>query len=186
MAYRQKVMARTPRVSVTQRSSAGGLRLPETLSPQLRRSLRIGVVLDGFRLVVSNRSAFAYGPAGTFMFAFLFGFRTCAQQIYVDIYGLGPYFPVAFASVAALMGLSSFTDSRLVARVGMRRLPHGAILIFTPVSGFLLVLAPTGNVPLWLFLPLLAVIMNSLSMEPLGAVAGRASSAFGFIHTVAA
>ncbi len=48
--------------------------------------------------------------------------------------------------------------------------------------------------PLWLFFPLLAIIMfsfgwaasnmNSLSMEPLGAVAGTASAVFGFIQTI--
>jgi DHA1 family bicyclomycin/chloramphenicol resistance-like MFS transporter len=57
-----------------------------------------------------------------------------------------------------------------------------------------LALALRGYVPFWLFLPLLAAIMscfgwaaanmNSLSMEPLGAVAGTASSTFGFIQIV--
>ena len=47
--------------------------------------------------------------------------------------------------------------------------------------------------PLWLFFSLLMIVqfvfgwaasnMNSLSMEPLGAVAGTAASVFGFIQT---
>lgn len=170
------------------------LRLPETLEPERRRSLRIGVVVDGFRLVLGNRPAFCYGVAGMAMFAGLFGFLTSAQQIYVGIYDLGTYFPVAFASVAALMGVASFTNSKLVNTVGMRRLSHAAVTVFTVVSGLWLALASVMTVPFWLFLPLLAVIMscfgwaaanmNSLSMEPLGAVAGTASSVFGFIQTV--
>ncbi len=169
-------------------------RMPETLSTWNRRSLRFGAVVESFNLVVTNRVAFAYGLAGTFMFASLFGFLTSAQQIYVGIYGLGPYFPVAFASVAALMGLSSFTNSKLVKKFGIRRLSHGAVVIFTVASIVWLALASTMEVPFWLFLPLLAVIMscfgwaaanlNSLSMEPLGDVAGTASSVFGFIQTV--
>ena len=91
------------------------LRLPETLNPEYRRALKMSVIVEGFRIVVSNRSAFAYGLAGMFMFASLFGFLSSAQQIYVGIYGLGVYFPVAFASVALLMGVSSFTNSKLVA-----------------------------------------------------------------------
>jgi DHA1 family bicyclomycin/chloramphenicol resistance-like MFS transporter len=76
----------------------------------------------------------------------------------------------------------------------MRRLSHGAMLVFTATSGIWLVFALTGNLPLWLFFGLLCIIMfsfgwaasnmNSLSMEPLGAVAGTAASVFGFIQTV--
>ncbi|WP_428928362.1 multidrug effflux MFS transporter [Marinibacterium sp. SX1] len=170
------------------------LRLPETLPPARRRSIGPRAVLQGFRIVTTHRTAFAYGLSGTFMFAALFGFLNTAQQIYVGIYHLGNWFPVAFASVAALMGLSSFTNSRLVARLGMRRLSHTAILVFTGVSGLWLALASVQPLPFWLFLPLLAIIMscfgwaaanmNSLSMEPLGEVAGMASSVFGFIQTV--
>ena len=69
--------------------------------------------------------------AGTFLFGALFGFISSSQQIYVDIYGLGVYFPVAFAAMAGLMGVSSFTNSRIVRRIGMRRLSHGAMLAFT-------------------------------------------------------
>jgi DHA1 family bicyclomycin/chloramphenicol resistance-like MFS transporter len=129
-----------------------------------------------------------------FLFGALFGFISSSQQIYVDIYGLGVYFPVAFAAMAGLMGVSSFTNSRIVRHVGMRRLSHGAMLVFTVFSGIWLALALAGFMPLWLFFSLLAVIMfsfgwassnmNSLSMEPLGAVAGTASSVFGFIQTV--
>lgn len=169
-------------------------RLPETLPLDKRRPLTFGSVIDGFRIVCTNRAAFSYGLAGTFLFGALFGFISSAQQIYVDIYGLGVYFPIAFAGVAALMAVSSFTNSRIVRRFGMRRLSHGAMLVFTLFAGIWLVLALIGFLPLWLFFSLLCVIMfcfgwaasnmNSLSMEPLGAVAGTASSVFGFIQTV--
>ncbi|WDR03720.1 multidrug effflux MFS transporter [Devosia algicola] len=172
----------------------GFIRLPETLAPADRRPLTFSAVTDGFRLVVSNRSAFMYGLAGTFTFGALFGFISTSQQVYVDIYGLGPYFPVAFAAMAALMSVSSFTNSRIVRRLGMRRLSHGAMLVFTTVSAIWLGLSIAGFMPLWLFFTLLAIIMfsfgwaasnmNSLSMEPLGAVAGTAASVFGFIQTV--
>lgn len=169
-------------------------RLPETLAPQYRRPLRPEVVLDGFRIVLSNRMAIMYGLAGTFIFGALFGFINTAQQIYVGVYDLGTLFPVAFAFQASLMSVSSYTNSRMVRRVGMRRLSHGAILVFTAMSGLWLVLSMTTSMPLWLFMTLLCIIMfmfgwtasnmNSLSMEPLGAVAGTASSVFGFIQTV--
>ena len=96
--------------------------------------------------------------------------------------------------MAGLMAVSSFTNSRIVRRLGMRRLSHGAVLSFTAFSGVWLAFALSGFLPLWLFFSLLAVVMfsfgwaasnmNSLSMEPLGAVAGTASAVFGFIQTV--
>jgi MFS transporter, DHA1 family, multidrug resistance protein len=170
------------------------VRLPETLPMEQRRPLSARAVVEGFRIVFTNRAAFAYGLAGMFLFGALFGFISSAQQIYVDIYGLGVYFPVAFAAMAGLMAVSSFTNSKVVRRLGMRRLSHGAMLVFTIGSGIWLALAMIGLLPLWLFFSLLAVIMfcfgwsasnmNSLSMEPLGNVAGTAASVFGFIQTV--
>ncbi|MBU1306045.1 MAG: multidrug effflux MFS transporter [Alphaproteobacteria bacterium] len=170
------------------------IRLPESLPLDKRRPLTFKGVVDGFVIVCTNRVAFSYGLAGTFLFGALFGFISSSQQIYVDIYGLGVYFPVAFAAMAALMAVSSFTNSVIVRRFGMRRLSHGAMLSFTIVSGIWLAFALSGFLPLWLFFPLLAIIMfsfgwaasnmNSLSMEPLGAVAGTASAVFGFIQTV--
>lgn len=169
-------------------------RLPETLSAENRRPLRPDVVLEGFRIVLSNRMAIMYGLAGTFIFGALFGFINSAQQIYVGVYDLGALFPIAFAFQASLMSVSSYTNSRMVRRIGMRRLSHGAILVFTAISGLWLLLSVTTPMPLWLFMTLFCIIMfmfgwtasnmNSLSMEPLGAVAGTASSVFGFIQTV--
>src|SRR5690606_12204684 len=93
-----------------------------------------------------------------------------------------------------LMAVSSFTNAKVVGRFGMRRLSHGAVLVFTVVSGIWLALALMGFMPLPLFFVLFAIIMfafgwassnmNSLSMEPLGNVAGTAASVFGFIQTV--
>jgi DHA1 family bicyclomycin/chloramphenicol resistance-like MFS transporter len=170
------------------------LRLPETLPAERRRPLSFRGIAEGFRIVFTNRVAFSYGLAGMFLFGALFGFISSSQQIYVDIYGLGVYFPLAFAGVAALMAVSSFTNSRIVRRLGMRRISHSAILVFTVVSGAWLAFALSGFLPLWLFISLLCVIMfsfgwsasnmNSLSMEPLGEVAGTAASVFGFIQTV--
>lgn len=169
-------------------------RLPETLMPENRRALRLGVIADGFRLVLTNRLALGYGLAGMVLFGALFGFINTAQQIYVDIYGLGALFPVAFAGMAGLMAVSSYLNSRMVRRLGMRRLSHTALLIFTSVAGVWFLITLAGTPPFWLFFILLGAVMfmfswaasnmNALSMEPLGAVAGTASSVFGFIQTV--
>lgn len=169
------------------------LRLPETLAPENRRELHFGVIVEGFRLVFSNIPAMAYGLAGAFIFGALFGFISTSQQIYVGIYGTGAMFPIFFAAQAGLMAVSAYTNSVIVRKIGMRRLAHGALLVFVTISLVWLVLALTIEIPLWLFFTLIASVMfmfgwtapnmNSLAMEPLGRVAGTASSVFGFLQT---
>lgn len=172
------------------------LRLPETLDPKDVRSLRIGTILGGFRIVLTNRLALCYTLASTFIFGALFGFINSAQQVYVGIYGLGLWFPLAFAGVAAFMSLSSFMNSRLVGRFGMRKLSHGALVGFMTVTGIWLLcqIFWDGPMPFPLFITLFALAMfqfgwigsnfNTLAMEPLGHVAGTASSVLGFMGTV--
>jgi DHA1 family bicyclomycin/chloramphenicol resistance-like MFS transporter len=170
------------------------LRLPETLHPEYRRPLSFGAVVEGFRIVCTNRVAFSYGLAGTFLFGAMFGLISASQQIFAELYGLGPLFPVAFAGMAGFIAVGQFINSRIVKRFGMRRLAHTAILTYVGLSAILLILATLGQVPFPLFFGMLLIIqfmfgwaasnMNSLSMEPLGAVAGTAASVFGFIQTV--
>lgn len=170
------------------------IRLPETLRPEFRRPLSVKGILDGFRLVVTNRPAISYGLAGTFLFGAMFGFISASQQIFVELYGLGPFFPVAFAAMAGFIAIAQFINSRVVKRFGMRRLSHFAIIVYLAMSLIWVTLALMGPVPFPVFFGLLLVIqfvfgwaasnMNALSMEPLGNVAGTAASVFGFIQTV--
>lgn len=172
------------------------LRLPETLDPKDVRSLNPRTVFEGFRIVLTNRIALCYTLASTSIFGALFGFINSAQQVYVGVYGLGLWFPVAFAAVAAFMSLSSFLNSKLVGRFGMRRLSHGALVGFMTVNALWLVtqLMFTGPMPFAMFIVFFALAMfqfgwigsnfNSLAMEPLGHVAGTASSVLGFMGTI--
>lgn len=172
----------------------GFFRLPETMHPEYRRPLSFRSVVDGFRIVLTNRLALFYGLAGTFLFGAMFGFISASQQIFVELYGLGPWFPVAFAIMAGTIAVAQFINSRVVRRFGMRRLAHTANLAYVGGAVILLVFALMGPVPFPVFFGLLMVIqfffgwaasnMNSLSMEPLGAVAGTAASVFGFTQTV--
>ncbi|MFC6487664.1 multidrug effflux MFS transporter [Nitratireductor sp. GCM10026969] len=170
------------------------LRLPETMAPEDRRSLSLASVTEGFRLVVTSRIALGYAFATTAIFGALFGFINSAQQIYVDIYGMGDLFPLLFAIGAGLMALSSFTNSRLVGRFGMRRLSHGALVGFLLVNGVWLVLSLLGPIPFPVFFLLFSLSMfqfgwigpnfNAIAMEPLGRVAGTAAAVLGFLTTL--
>jgi DHA1 family bicyclomycin/chloramphenicol resistance-like MFS transporter len=169
-------------------------RLPETLAPENRRPFTFASVLDGFRIVMTNRLSLCYTLAMSAILAALFGFINSAQQVYVGIYGLGVWFPVAFAAVAGLMSVASFANSRFVVRFGMRRISHGALAGFTLGSLLLAIWASFGPVPFWPFISVFAFVMvcfgllgsnfSAIAMEPLGALAGTASSVQGFLQTV--
>ena len=170
------------------------LRLPETLPPERRRSLSFRSVTEGFRLVVTNRVALCYMLATTAVFGGLFGFINSAQQIYVDIYGLGTWFPLLFALGAGLMAMASFANARLVGRLGMRRLSHSALIGFILVSAAWLALSLIGPIPFPLFFVLFSLAMfqfgllgsnfNTIALEPLGRVAGTAAAVLGFVTTL--
>ena len=169
------------------------VRLPETLDPKDRRPLKLGAVAQGFKIVLTTRVPLFYTLASTILFGALFGFINSAQQVYVGIYGLGVWFPVVFAAIAAMMSLSSFLNSRLVVKLGMRRLSHGALLGFLTVSAIWFAWSLTGWVPFPAFILLFAAAMfqfgligsnfNAIAMEPLGHIAGTASSVQAFMQT---
>ncbi len=169
------------------------LRLRETLHADYRRPFSLSAVTQGFAVVFGNRTALFYGLTAMFVLGGLFGFITSAQQIYVDLYGLGALFPVAFASTAAVMSLSSFINSKIVSRFGMRAVTSVALFAYVFFALVLLVASGFGLPPLWLLFICITGIMccfgwvgsntNALSMEPLSAVAGTASSVFGFMQT---
>ncbi|MER0239611.1 multidrug effflux MFS transporter [Fulvimarina sp. MAC8] len=170
-------------------------RLPETLAPENRRELTAKRVFEAFRIVLTNRTAFGYTMATSLIFGVLFGFINQVEQIFTQTYGLGPYFTLIFSITAVFMSLASFVNSRLVERFGMRRLSHAALFGFLGLALFhgFVAYELGGATPIWFFVPVMTLNFclfgfigtnfNSLAMDPLGHVAGTASSVLGFMQT---
>lgn len=169
-------------------------RLQETLNPDHRRAFTPSVILSGFKIVLTNRLSLFYTLATSVILGALFGFINSAQQILVGVYGLGLWFPVVFAAFAGMMAVASFTNSQLVRRFGMRALSHAALLGFMLASFLWMAVSLYGPVPFPLFVVLYGAAMfqfgliasnfNAMAMEPLGHVAGTASSVLGFTQTI--
>jgi len=170
------------------------LRMPETLPPARRRSLAVRDVYDAFRQTVTNGQTLGYALTAGGVVGSLFAFVFCAQQVFTDIYGLGHYFPIAFAACAIGTAIAGFINSRFVDRLGMRVISHGALLGYVAISGIMLAAAKLQMLPLPLFMALSALMMFSfglmisnftaLAMEPQGRIAGTASSLYGSITTL--
>jgi len=169
-------------------------RLPETLHEA--RPLTFASSFTGFKIVLSNRISLCYSLAFSVVLSALFGSLYTSQQIYEGIYQLGVWFPIAFAAIAICQALASFLNARLVGRIGMRRLSHGSLMVFIAAAfvWLLMDLLWSGPMPLALYMVFFATTMfcfgtmgpnfNAMAMEPLGKVAGMASSVFGFLQTI--
>lgn len=173
------------------------VRMPETLHPEFRRPLSVRSIVDAARICVTNREAVGYSLAIGLMFAMLMGFIGSAEQILgSDGYRLGALFPAAFAAVAITGGVSAFINGRLVRTWGMHRLSHGSHLIHVGLTAAFFAVAYLWNglPPLWLFMVLMVAMQfffsfaisnyNALALDPLGEVAGTASSLIGAFTTL--
>lgn len=170
------------------------LRLPETLKPENRRPISAASVLGAFRQALTTRMAVGYMLASTAILGALFGFINSAQQVFADALGAERWFTSVFALVAGFMAVSSFLNSRIVERLGTRRVSHWALLGFIAFAGTHAAVALAGHESLVAFTVLQSGMMfcfglvgsnfGSMAMEPLGHIAGAASSVQGLVTTI--
>jgi MFS transporter, DHA1 family, multidrug resistance protein len=166
-------------------------RLPETLRPENRTPFRPRAIAAAYATVMSNRQTLGYTIAAVFITAALFAYITAAEQIFVDVYGLGAAFPISFGAIAISISVGTFLNSRIVVRHGMRRISHTMTLWFSAMGLVFAALALTVGVSFWAFMVLLALTFsvigltssnfNALAMEPMGRIAGSASAVFGAV-----
>jgi MFS transporter, DHA1 family, multidrug resistance protein len=169
------------------------LRLPETLHPEYRLTLTPSRIAQSVRTVLGNRISLFYTFAITVLFGSLIAYVGMVQQIFADIFHRPSWMPTMFALCAAFMGLASLLNSRIVERLGMRRISHTALLAYIGVGALHVLIALLGLEPLWVFVALQAVTMGcfslaasnfgAMALEPLGSVAGIAASVQGCITT---
>jgi DHA1 family bicyclomycin/chloramphenicol resistance-like MFS transporter len=170
------------------------LRMPETLAVENRRPMEVATIVSAYMTALTTRVSLGYTVGTAFIFGGLFSFLAMSQQIFVDIFDLGTLFPIVFAAIAITMAGASFTNAQLVEAIGMRRLSHGAAVVYTVLGFAVWLLAALGLENFWAFMILATLIMtsfgflganfNAMAMEPLGAIAGTASSVIGTISTL--
>lgn len=170
------------------------LRLPETLPASERKAFALPDVLDAYKQTVTSRQTLGYALAAGGIQGALFAYVFSAEQVFTGTFKLGHYFPLAFAAVAFGVAVAGFLNARLVGRIGMRVMSHGALVGFLAVAAVMFTAAKLGALPLWLFMGLSALLMftfglmianfTALAMEPQGHIAGTASSLYGSITTL--
>ena len=123
------------------------------------------------------------------LFGAFVGFLNSSQQLLQELYGLGSKFPAYFAILALTIGIASWGNSKLVVQFGMRLLCRKALWTVVVLSSLFFLRCVFGVPPLWLLMAYLVVTffatgvlfgnLNALAMEPLGHIAGLASSVIG-------
>lgn len=167
------------------------LRMPETLAPDNRVPISLAGIGRTVIRILSTRDAIGYMLAAGIVMSGLFGFVISVQQILFDMFDAEQHFGLYFALVAGCMGLGSLINSRLVSRLGARRLSQGALIALIALSLIHIAVILAGSETLVTFLCLQAATMlaiaftgsnfNAISMEPFARGAGTASSFQAFL-----
>jgi DHA1 family bicyclomycin/chloramphenicol resistance-like MFS transporter len=164
------------------------LRQPETLIEDRRRAFSAAQLLDAAKQVLTNRVAVGYALATGLLFGAFLGYLSSTQQIFQVAFSVGRYFVLFFSSLSASIGLALVVNGKLVTHYGMQRMTMAAFVGLSALSiAFLPVAYAMGGVPpVWLFMLYLCPTffcvgilfgnLNSLAMEPLGAVAGMGAA----------
>ena len=172
------------------------LRQPETLPPENRRNLHPADLWGALREVLGNGRVRLYLLALALSFAPMFAWLASVALIFEHTFARGPEFPYWFAIVAVFSAPASLINATLVVRLGMQRLVSVALFAQIASAASILLLMQAGEVGfpafvvfMWMQFFAIGLIfgnLNALALEPLGHVAGMATSVMGGISTMAA
>ncbi|OYY77416.1 MAG: MFS transporter [Sphingomonas sp. 28-62-20] len=167
------------------------IRMPETQRIADRQPLSIERLWDGWRQALTDRFSIGYTLAATALMGGLYGFINSVQQIVGALTGDNRLLVPVFIGVASMMALANLLNSRIVMRLGTRRISHSALVGLVLLSTVHLVIARLGAETIYSFAILQALAMacfglatanfSSMAMENMGHIAGTASSVQGFI-----
>ena len=169
------------------------LRITESLDTANRRDLSFSATKQGLTVVFKSRVTIGYALTLLFSGGAFYSFLSSSELIISEIFQKPTWFVPYFSITMGVMAAVALTGSRLVGRIGARRLGHSALAFQLAVSLLMLILAlSTGGVPpvgAWMVLmtaQIAAMVvmmptMTTMALEPMEALAGTAASTIGFI-----
>lgn len=163
-------------------------RHPETLPVARRIPFRPRLLFLNARRILSSPRVTLLIVATGLVFGAQLLYLSTAADLFFEAYGVTESFPLYFAALALAMGLASFTNARLVQRLGVVAMARAGFIVLTAVSLLMVVatLGVEGVLPFAVFLTLLSLAffaigilfgnLNALAMQTLGNVAGFGAS----------
>ncbi len=172
------------------------IRLPETLPADNRPKLNFAGSMRAYKQVIMTPVTLGYMCASGVIFGALFSYVASSEQVFRDVFHKADTFVLWFAGIAAALSVSNFMNSRVVEKIGMRRVSHTVLLGFIALAILNTVLMSVFGEHLLIFYPLFALTFacfgmiganfSALAMEPLAKIAGTGSAAYGFMTTTVA
>lgn len=166
-------------------------RMPETLRPENRVPLSLSATVSGWRQTAGDRYSLGYTLAAGLAQGAIFGYLGSIQPIMDHTFHRPAWLGIVFAASAVTMAAANLLNSRIVLRIGMRRISQVALVVMIASAALGLLLGRMGGEPLLTFVVVQAVTMagfglatsnmSAMAMENMGGVAGTASSLQGFV-----
>lgn len=171
-------------------------RLPETLDPANRQDIHLPTIGRNMMTGLFDRQAIGYVIGTALLVGGVFGYINSSQQLLVEHFQVGSWFPIVFGATASMMAFASLVNSRIVERFGARRVSHTGMLTFIVVSAGQLYSSYFHPDSLAWFLPLMSLNLgllgflsanfSSIAMQPFAHIAGAASSVQAFVRMLGA
>lgn len=172
---------------------AVAIRLPETLTPDKVRPLRLGPVLRTYGELLSQRHYLGCVLTGGFSLAGVFAYISGSPFVVIQLYGVAPEdFGWLFGANALGLVLAAQVNARLVRRWSPEHLLLGGLALQALAGALLIIQAETGigglygvAVPLFLYVSCIGITMpnaTALAMAPYARFAGAASALLGTLQ----
>ncbi len=169
-------------------------RMPETLRLEKRRKFSVQQLKQAIIEIFKNQKSLGYTIILGLYSGVFITYLNLSQAIFEFQYNLGEQYPYYFSFLALSIGLASFTNGKLVNRLGMEIMTQAAIVFSIGSAIVILTINHFIMLPFWMFVifmfiqlfsyGLLIGNINALAMEPLGHIAGLGASIVGAISTL--
>lgn len=173
------------------------LRQPETLPKGTRTALNLRALWASSREALALTQMRLSILVQSLIYAALFGTLSSVQQIFDLTYDMGDAFPWLFGAIALLAAPCAPINARLVVKLGMRPLVRRALYLQVAAAALFVASLSVGAAPgveVWFYFAWTATVfmmmgftignLNALALEPLGHIAGLASSLMGSVSTI--
>ncbi len=165
------------------------LRQPETLPPDARRKLNLGNLITDLGEIIRHPTTRLSILVMVLAFAMLMLTLLTVQPVFDRTFGRAPLFAISFGVIAVLSTSAGFINARLVVRLGMRAMIRAMLGAQIALSAIMLTTAFVAggsdaafviyliwNFSIFFQAGLTIGNLNALALEPMGHIAGTASS----------
>ena len=174
------------------------LRIDESIPAHKRIPFRVSTISVAVKEVLKYPVIVTSITGLIFAYCILFVAIFLVQPVFDQVYDRSASFPYWFALIAILSASSSFLNSQLVGRLGMRALINAAFRVQAALSVAMLLLWYIGVLQniigfaffvIWIFSLFFMAGMTignltALAMEPVGHIAGTAASVISALATI--